>query len=110
MLRPISYERVSTFQQVEMGKGWVDQRFLSTAFLDKNADKFTKERIFITDEGCRHSKMPTLLLSRVRKILQDIRVKNTVKVMLIVTSLDRLSRHLGREHNTVHCCGGHRYL
>jgi hypothetical protein len=45
MLRPISYERVSTFQQVEMGKGLVDQRSSLTAFLDKNADKFTEDRI-----------------------------------------------------------------
>lgn len=51
MLRPICYERVSSIQQVDMGKGLDDQRSSLTAYSDKNTDKFTDERIFIVNMG-----------------------------------------------------------
>ncbi|HDR2864892.1 TPA: recombinase family protein [Enterobacter asburiae] len=103
MLRPISYERVSTFQQVEMGKGLVDQRSSLTAFLDKNADKFTEDRIFITDEGVSAFKNANIAPeSSLGKFLQDIRDKKYGKGdALIVTSLDRLSRRSSWSENTI---------
>ncbi|MBK0077885.1 recombinase family protein [Kosakonia sp. S58] len=103
MLRPISYERVSTFQQVEMGKGLVDQRSSLTAFLDKNADKFTDERVFITDEGVSAFKNANIAPeSSLGKFLQDIRDKKYGKGdALIVCSLDRLSRRSSWSENTI---------
>ena len=51
MYRPICYERVSSFDQVLSGSGLDDQRSIIEQFLYDNPENFTKNRIYITDEG-----------------------------------------------------------
>lgn len=50
-LLPYWYDRVSSKDQVVTGRGLGVQRSQIVQCLDRNADKFADERIFITDEG-----------------------------------------------------------
>ncbi|HHP7254035.1 TPA: recombinase family protein, partial [Shigella sonnei] len=103
MLRPICYERVSSIQQVDMGKGLDDQRSSLTAYLDKNADKFTDERIFITDAGLSAFKNANISPeSQLGIFLQDVgNRKYGVGDALVVLSLDRLSRRSSWAESTI---------
>ncbi|WP_081946089.1 recombinase family protein [Cedecea neteri] len=103
MLRPICYERVSSFDQVITGGGLDDQRSIIEQYLDDNIDKFTKNRIFITDEGVSAFKNANISAeSNLGKFLQDVRDRKYGKGdALIVTSLDRLSRRSSWSENTI---------
>ncbi|WP_202307397.1 recombinase family protein [Dryocola clanedunensis] len=103
MLRPICYERVSSFDQVVTGAGLDDQRSIIEQYLDDNADKFTCDRIYITDEGVSAFKNANISPeSNLGKFLQDVRNRKYGKGdALIVTSLDRLSRRSSWTENTI---------
>lgn len=103
MLRPICYERVSSVKQVELGYGLDDQRSSIEDFLEKNTDKFTSERVFITDDGVSAFKNANISPeSNLGKFLQDVRDKKFGKGdALIVLSLDRLSRRSSWTENTI---------
>ncbi|WP_407197035.1 recombinase family protein [Enterobacter cloacae] len=103
MLRPICYERVSSIQQVEMGNGLDDQRSSLTAYLDKNSDKFTNDRVFITDAGLSAFKNANISPeSQLGIFLQDVGNRKYGKGdALIVISLDRLSRRSSWAESTI---------
>ncbi|HIE9725339.1 TPA: recombinase family protein [Klebsiella variicola subsp. variicola] len=103
MLRPICYERVSSIQQVEVGNGLDDQRSALTAYLDKNADKFSIDRVFIQDAGLSAYKNANISpTSNLGKFLQDVRNHKYGKGdALIVISLDRLSRRSSWAESTI---------
>lgn len=89
MLRPICYERVSTIYQAVMANGLDDQRSSWTAYLDRNADKFSTGRIFIQDAGLSAYKNANISpTSNLGKFLQDVRDRKYGKGdALIVISL-----------------------
>ncbi|WP_347115964.1 recombinase family protein [Leclercia sp. S52] len=103
MYRPICYERVSSFDQVLSGSGLDDQRSIIEQFLDDNPENFTKNRIYITDEGVSAFKNANISAeSNLGKFLQDVRGRKYGKGdALIVTSLDRLSRRSSWSENTI---------
>ena len=103
MYRPICYERVSSFDQVLSGSGLDDQRSIIDQFLDDNPENFTKNRIYITDEGVSAFKNANISAeSNLGKFLQDVRGRKYGKGdALIVTSLDRLSRRSSWSENTI---------
>ncbi|WPO93744.1 recombinase family protein [Buttiauxella sp. HR94] len=103
MHRPICYERVSSFDQVLSGAGLDDQRSIIDQYLKENAEKFTNERIYITDEGVSAFKNANISSeSNLGKFLQDVRDRRYGKGdALIVTSLDRLSRRSSWNENTI---------
>lgn len=87
------YERVSSKDQVLTGKGLNDQRSQIIQFLDENAEKFSDNRTFITDEGVSAFKDSNISPeSNLGKFLQDIRDHKIGEgCALVVPSLDRLS-------------------
>lgn len=101
--RPICYERVSSFDQVASGAGLDDQRSIIEQYLDDNAEKFSNERIYITDEGVSAFKNANISPdSNLGKFLQDVRNRMYGRGdALIVTSLDRLSRRSSWAENTI---------
>lgn len=103
MYRPICYERVSSFDQVLRGSGLDDQRSIIERYLDDNSKIFTKDRIFITDEGVSAFKNANISAeSSLGKFLQDVRERKYGKGdALVVTSLDRLSRRSSWSENTI---------
>jgi len=103
MYRPICYERVSSFDQVLSGSGLDDQRSIIEQFLDDNPENFTKNRIYITDEGVSAFKNANISAeSNLGKFLQDVRGRKYGKGdALVVTSLDRLSRRSSWSENTI---------
>ncbi|QLO88689.1 recombinase family protein [Enterobacter sp. RHBSTW-00975] len=103
MLRPICYERVSTIYQAVMANGLDDQRSSLTAYLDRNAGKFSTDRIFIQDAGLSAYKNANIsATSNLGKFLQDVRDRKYGKGdALIVISLDRLSRRSSWAESTI---------
>lgn len=103
MLRPICYERVSTIYQAVMANGLDDQRSSLTAYLDRNAGKFSDDRIFIQDAGLSAYKNANIsATSNLGKFLQDVRDRKYGKGdALIVISLDRLSRRSSWAESTI---------
>lgn len=101
--RPICYERVSSFDQVVSGAGLDDQRSIIEQYLDDNADKFSNDRIYITDEGVSAFKNANISPdSNLGKFLQDVRNRMYGRGdALIVSSLDRLSRRSSWAENTI---------
>lgn len=103
MLRPICYERVSSIQQIEGGGGLDDQRSALEGYLDRNADKFNDERIFIQDKGVSAFKNSNISSeSQLGIFLQDVQNRKYGEGdALIVMSLDRISRRSSWAEDTI---------
>ena len=104
MLRPICYERVSSFQQLSEGHGGLDdQRSAIDRYLDDNKKLFSGDRIYIQDRGISAYRNDNIAPgSQMGSFLEGIRKKEYgVGDALIVLSLDRISRRSSWSEDTI---------
>lgn len=100
---PYCYRRLSTMSQVVSGQGLDDQRSIIERFLEENAEKFTGEPTYITDEGISAYKDANIAEdSALGLFLKDVKEHRIgFGSALLVTSLDRLSRRNAWSENTI---------